>query len=190
MTVDDLRHRLVRKKKFIVTIDRDGKLYKNEFRRGNKIWVLPDPEWLPPSTHDIDQVDLPDELWWIAEIEDCCILHPERRGSQPAEQPVGFLKVKWLYTPDQVLDLDNVHPDYRARIRKYRFARGERIASDHYDFLDLEAFAGFVDENIPLQLKIAGLAVDDADRIATPGRRQKCKTYVRVTGFSVKGKRR
>lgn len=166
------------------TIEREGKTEKVRFRRGDRIWILPDPETLPPQTRDVDIEDLEDEYWWVGEILDCCALDQE---SQETRENLGLLRVTWYYTPDQALDLPNIHPDYKQRIRKYRFDDNERLRSDHVDFVGIECFGGFAD-GIESYLSIHGLSVDDKRRLKNPDKPPKSsrKNGVAVDGFKVK----
>lgn len=63
---------------------------KVKFRRGDKLWILPDPSWLPPQSRDVDIEDLDDDLWWVGEVLDCCALD---QTSQDENQNLGLLRV-------------------------------------------------------------------------------------------------
>lgn len=96
---------------------------------------------------------------------------------------------QWFYTPDQALDLPNIHEDYKKKLRKYRWDDNERIRSDHVDFCGIECFGGFAD-GIETFVSIHGVEVDDRERLQAErkGKTVKCrsKAGVRVDGFSVK----
>ena len=207
---EDVGQKLSYHNSITTEIRRDGKEEKVRFRRGDKLWILPDPDWLPPQTHDVNIKDLDDEYWWVGEILDCCALD---QTSQATESNLGLLRIcvgvsflpscslltrfiQWYYTPDQVQDLKNVHQDYKKKIRKYRFEENERIRSDHVDFVGIECFAGFAD-GVETFLSVHGLEVDDKERIARQLARStkernreipcRSKAGVRVEGFTTKG---
>lgn len=71
-------------------IERQGKNEKVRFRRGDKIWILPDPEELPPSSHDVEIDDLDDDYWWVGEILDCCALDQSSQGADN----LGLLRIQ------------------------------------------------------------------------------------------------
>ena len=62
---------------------------KVRFRRGDKIWVLPDPDTLPEVSHDVEIEELDDSHFWVAEILDCCALDQSDIGGES----LGLLRV-------------------------------------------------------------------------------------------------
>lgn len=66
---------------------RDKQQLDITFKRGMKIFILPNPDDLPPQTHDIPIEDLDDNYWWVGEIVDCC------HWKQEGKEPFGFLEV-------------------------------------------------------------------------------------------------
>jgi len=149
------------------TIERQGKNEKVRFRRGDKIWILPDPKELPDSTRDMDIDDLDDDYWWVGEILDCCALDQSSQGSDN----LGLLRIQWYYTGDQANQLHRLHPTLKTKLRKYTFDGPEMIRSDHLDFVGIESFAGFAD-GIVTFLKLKGLAVEDVERLKAPSKRK------------------
>lgn len=57
------------------------------------------------------------------------------------------------------------------------------IASDHIDFVGVEAFCGYPEGRVDYKLFLHGLAVDDAERMKKPALRKKSTKLKRITGF-------
>lgn len=83
--------------------------------------------------------------------------------------------LQWYYSGDHALDLiekQHLHPWYRGKLTKHRFGEDERIASDHLDFVSVEAYAGKA-TGIVTFLRLKGLKVTDKDRLRPPAQRAK-----------------
>lgn len=86
---EDVKHRISYHNSITTTIEREGKNERVRFRRGDKIWILPDPQWLPPVSHEVEINELADDEWWVGEILDCCALDSESQQSGS----LGLLRV-------------------------------------------------------------------------------------------------
>ena len=84
---------------------------------------------VPPRSEEIDQSELADDDWWVAQIDSCYSL------PQEGETDLGVLKVTWMYSKDDVPKLKYLHDGFKTKLLKYRMDDNERIASDHYDFI-------------------------------------------------------
>lgn len=155
---------------------------KIKFRRDQMIYVLPDPSTLPGRSEEIGPEQLPDEEFWCARILDCCAL-----DQGPGEDPLGLLRIAWFYSPDQAQRLEALHKEWRVKLRKHRFDEHELLASDHLDFIGVDAFCGFPEGRIEYQAMIRGLAVEDVERMKKPALREVSKRITQITGLPYKG---
>lgn len=73
----------------LATLKRYGKDIEVRFARGNKIFVLPDPDYLDKTSRDVPITELPDSLWWCAVITGCCSI---KSDGEP--NPLGILRVE------------------------------------------------------------------------------------------------
>jgi len=176
----DVKTRLSYHKSITTTIEREGKVETVRFRRGDKIWVLPDPQWLDEDGGGMDIEDLPDDEFWCATVLDACALDQRSQG----EDSLGLLRIQWMYAPEHADMLKTLHKQYKEKIRQYRFMDGEFIDSDHIDFIGIETFAGFAD-GVTAFLRITGLTVDDEERLKPEHKRKKPTKdlYTRMIGW-------
>lgn len=61
------------------------------------------------------------------------------------------------------------------------------IASDHIDFVGVDAFCGFPEGRIEYSTMIQGLIVDDIERMKKPALRTKSKRVQRIIGLGYEG---
>lgn len=61
------------------------------------------------------------------------------------------------------------------------------IASDHIDFVGVDAFAGFPEGRIEYQTMIRGLLVDDIERMKKPAMRKATERAKTIIGLAYKG---
>lgn len=59
-----------------------------KLRRGESIWILPDPGALDEASEDVSIEELDTSQWWCGEIVDCCVW----RGNKDQED-VGYLRI-------------------------------------------------------------------------------------------------
>jgi hypothetical protein len=74
-----------------VKLPREGEMKKFHFERDQRIFVLPDPSWLPAQSREVDLIDLPDDKWWSARILDCCKVDQSDQGE--GTPYLGLLRV-------------------------------------------------------------------------------------------------
>jgi len=99
----DVTDRISYHNSITTTIEREGKNERVRFRRGDKIWILPDPQWLPPVSEEVAINELADDEWWVGEILDCCAL--DQDGQRP--DSLGLLRVAVSRITPQILFLGN-----------------------------------------------------------------------------------
>ena len=173
------------------------------FRQQRLTIVL--PLEVPPRSEEIDQSELADDDWWVAQIDSCYSL------PQEGETDLGVLKVTWMYSKDDVPKLKYLHEGFKTKLLKYRMDEDERIASDHYDFIGrvpfpqalvclqqphltramnypgIDSYAGHA-EGMYNYLTLRGLSVPDDERLKPPHMRIKLKKpkVTQLVGWTLK----
>jgi hypothetical protein len=60
-----------------------------KLKRGENIWVLPDPGALGEASEDVSIEELDTSEWWCAEIVDCCVW----QADEDDLEDVGYLRI-------------------------------------------------------------------------------------------------
>ena len=119
---------------FSTQIEVMGKVKTIQFRRGDLIYTLPDPAYLEENGDEdcsLTRIELSTEDLWIAQIADCCVLNTTSAATTSAEETsnLDILRVRWLYSQNHVLELNDqhtvLHAQYVNQVQKMAFEKHE-----------------------------------------------------------------
>jgi len=187
MSPEDVENRLIVHDQIKAKIDRNGEQMKLKLKAGDRIFVLPDPSYLPPLSQEITIEELADDDWWVATVERTLSL------PQEGQHDLGVLEIRWMYSKDDGLKLKDteMHKSFVKQLREYRMDYDERIDSDHLDYIGIDSYGGAAD-GIYNYLELNGFEVKDVERMKKPHLRKnvpKGKAPLkRIFGFDRKRK--